>query len=261
MADVVGRARQHSVGDLLHRTARRYPGKVAVVSGDLRVTYAEFDAAVNRAAHALAARGLRKGDRLALLSHNCWQYAVLTFATARLGVVLVPVNFMLNADEIAYILGHSGASGVVAEDALAPTAEKALATAGIEGGVRGWISLSGAAPAREWEDVDAWWSEGTDAAPDVLVGDDDPLRLMYTSGTESRPKGVMLSSRSLISQYVSCVIDGEMSPDDIEVHTLPMYHCAQLDCFFSVDVYLGATSIILPGPTPRCCWRRSSGRR
>ena len=60
----------------------------------------------------------------------------------------------------------------------------------------------------------------------------------------------MLSSRSLISQYVSCVADGGMSADDVEVHSLPMYHCAQLDCFFCVDVYLGATSIILPGPDP-----------
>ncbi|MFE9100885.1 acyl-CoA synthetase [Actinomadura geliboluensis] len=250
MSDSVARARQHSVGDLLHRTARRYPGKLAVVSGELRVTYAEFDVAVNRAAHALAARGLAKGDRIALLSHNCWQYAVIAFATAKLGVVLVPVNFMLNADEVAYIVGHSGASGIIAEDALAPTAEKALATAGVEGGVRGWIGLSGAPAGDGWEDVDAWWSAGPEVAPDVLVADDDPLRLMYTSGTESRPKGVMLSSRSLISQYVSCVIDGEMSPDDVEVHTLPMYHCAQLDCFFSVDVYLGATSIILPSPEP-----------
>jgi len=58
----------------------------------------------------------------------------------------------------------------------------------------------------------------------------------------------MLSSRSLIAQYVSCAIDGGMSGDDVEVHALPMYHCAQLDCFFSVDVYLGATSHILPGP-------------
>ena len=73
---------------------------------------------------------------------------------------------------------------------------------------------------------------------------------MYTSGTESRPKGVMLSSRSLIAQYVSCVVDGGMSADDVELHSLPLYHCAQLDCFFSVDVYLGATSIILPGPDP-----------
>ncbi|WP_255218854.1 acyl-CoA synthetase [Actinomadura formosensis] len=250
MAESVARARQHSVGDLLHRTARRYPDRVAVVDGDLRVTYAEFDVAVNRAAHALAARGLGKGDRIALLSHNCWQYAVLAFATAKLGVVLVPVNFMLNADEIAYIVGHSGASGIIAEDALAATAEKALATAGVRDGVRGWIGLSGAAPAEGWEDVDPWWREGPSSAPDVLVGDDDPLRLMYTSGTESRPKGVMLTSRSLISQYVSCVIDGEMSADDVEVHSLPMYHCAQLDCFFSVDVYLGATSIILPVPDP-----------
>jgi fatty-acyl-CoA synthase len=246
----IARSRQHSVGDLLHRSARRYPDKLAVVAGDRRVTYAEFDVAVNRVAHALADRGLATGDRLALLSHNSWQYAVLAFATAKLGVVLVPVNFMLGSDEIAYILRHSGASGMVAEDALAGTAEKALATAGIEGGVRGWIPLSGAAPDVGWEDVDDWWTAGPTDAPDVAVGDDDPLRLMYTSGTESRPKGVMLSSRSLISQYVSCVVDGGMSADDVELHALPMYHCAQLDCFFSVDVYLGATSIILPGPDP-----------
>jgi len=247
-AAAIARARQHSVGDLLHRTARRDPDKLAVVAGALRVTYAEFDAAVNRTAHVLAARGLGKGDRLALLSHNCWQYAVLAFATAKLGVVLVPVNFMLTAHEIAYILDHSGATGIVAEDALVPAAAEALGSR--TGGVRGVIRLSGAAPADGWEDVDGWWREGPADAPDVAVADDDPMRLMYTSGTESRPKGVMLSSRSLISQYVSCAIDGGMSADDIEVHSLPMYHCAQLDCFFSVDVYLGATSVILPGPDP-----------
>ena len=246
----VARARQHSVGDLLHRSAARYPGKLAVVAGDLRVSYAEFDAAVNRAAHALADRGLAKGDRLALLSHNCWQYVLLVFAAARIGVVLVPVNFMLGPEEIAFILRHCGACGMVAEGGLAATADKALAAAGVEGGIRGWIGLSGTAPAAGWEDVDDWWRSGDDSSPDAGIADDDPLRLMYTSGTESRPKGVMLSSRSLISQYVSCVVDGGMSADDVEVHALPMYHCAQLDCFFCVDVYLGATSVILPGPDP-----------
>jgi fatty-acyl-CoA synthase len=240
----ITRARRHSVGDLLHRTARRTPDKLAVVAGDLRVTYAEFDTAVNRAAHALAARGFGKGDRLALLSHNCWQYAVLVYATARLGVVLVPVNFMLTAQEVGYILEHSGASGVVAEDALVPTAQAAIGDRPVR--VRAAI---GASP-EGWENLDDWWRTGPATEPDVAVADDDPLRLMYTSGTESRPKGVMLSSRSLISQYVSCAIDGEMTGDDVEVHALPMYHCAQLDCFFSVDVYLGATSIILPGPDP-----------
>jgi fatty-acyl-CoA synthase len=73
---------------------------------------------------------------------------------------------------------------------------------------------------------------------------------MYTSGTESRPKGALLSSRSLLWQYVSCVVDGQMETDDVELHTLPLYHCAQLDCFLGPDVYVGATSIILPGPDP-----------
>src|SRR4051794_19436689 len=162
----IAQARQHSVGDLLRRTAARYPDKLAVVAGDLRFTYAEFEAAANRAAHALAARGLAKGDRLALLSHNSWQYAVLAFATAKLGVVLVPANFMLGPDETAFIIRHSGAAGMVSEDALATTAEKALAAAGVDG-VRGWIGLSGAAPAPGWEDVDDWFRTGDETAPDV----------------------------------------------------------------------------------------------
>src|SRR5215213_8378110 len=160
MADSVGHARQHSIGDLLRRTARRYPQKLAVVDGARRLTFAEFDAAVNRCANALAARGLAKGDRLALLSHNCWQFGALAFATARLGVVLVPVNFMLTADEVAYILRHSGATAMVAEDVLVETAEKALETALRPDALRGWIGLSGAPAVAGWEDVDGWLLDG-----------------------------------------------------------------------------------------------------
>lgn len=246
----IARSRQHAVGDLLRRTAARYPDKLAVVEGEVRVTFSEFDAAVNRCARALLERGATKGDRLAILSHNCWEYVVLAFAAARTGVILVPVNFMLNADEIAYILGHSGATGLVVEDDLAATAADALDRAGTDDGIRGRISRSPGAALDGWEDVGSWWRTGDDTPVHVDVFDDDPLRLMYTSGTESRPKGAMLSSRSLISQYVSCIVDGGMSVDDVEVHALPLYHCAQLDCFFSVDVYLGATSIILPDPEP-----------
>ena len=90
-----GLARRQGIGDMLHRTASRVPGKLAIVCGATRLTFAELEAAVSRTAAALAAEGLKKGDRLALLSHNCWQFAVLSFATARLGVIFVPVNFML----------------------------------------------------------------------------------------------------------------------------------------------------------------------
>ena len=160
----VGRARQHSVGDLLHRTARRYPDKLAVVAGDRRITYAEFDAAVNRVAAALAARGLAKGDRLALLSHNSlavrgdWRSPPPGWASCS-----CRSTSCSGADEIAFILRHSGATGMVVEDALAPTAEKALAAAGVDGGVRGWIRAVRRGAAAGWEDVDDWWTDGPDA--------------------------------------------------------------------------------------------------
>ncbi len=242
---LVARARQHALGDIPRRTAERSPDKVGLVDGDLRLTYRELDARIDRVAAALADRGLVKGDRLALLSRNCWQFVVLSFATARLGVVLVPVNFMLRAEEVAFILEHSGATAFVCEDGLAPVAEQALTVSGARPTLLGRIGAGAAG----WEDV-ADWVTHDGVPPEVVVADDDPLRLMYTSGTESRPKGVLLSSRSLMWQYVSCVVEGGMSADDVEVHALPLYHCAQLDCFLGPDVYLGATSIVLRAPDP-----------
>jgi len=95
--DVVATARHHSLGDIPRRSARRHPDKVAIIDGDVRLTFAEFDGLVDRAAAALSDNGYSPGDRVALLARNCWQYAVLAFATARAAVVLVPINFMLTA--------------------------------------------------------------------------------------------------------------------------------------------------------------------
>src|SRR3954466_14496169 len=114
--ELVRAARQQSLGDLPRRSARRYPDKVAIIDGATRLTFAELDAAVDRAAAAMADAGLAKGDRLAPLCPHCWQCAVLDVATARIGVVLVPVNFMLGAHEIAFILERSGARAFVVED-------------------------------------------------------------------------------------------------------------------------------------------------
>ncbi len=256
---LIPQARHQALGDLPRRTANRFPDKLALVDGDTRLTFAELEALISRTTAALDAAGLQKGDRLALLSHNCWQFVVLSFATARLGVTLVPVNFMLGPDEIAYILDHSESSAFVVEEALVKTAEAALSSAAA-GSVRIKAVIgSGSAEAADggpdgWVDVRTWF-EHDGEAPTVIVEDDAPLRLMYTSGTESRPKGAELSSRSLMWQYVSCIVDGGMESGDVEVHSLPLYHCAQLDCFLGPDMYLGATSIILPGPDPAALLR------
>ncbi|MBS1894915.1 MAG: acyl-CoA synthetase [Actinobacteria bacterium] len=249
-AGFVEEARSFALGDLLRRSALRYPDKLALVAGDVRWTFSEFDTAVDRVAGNIAARGIAKGDRVAVLSHNGWEFAVVSFGLARLGAVMVPINFMLTAAEVAFILEHSGATGAFVEDSLHPVIDEALRIAGNDLSLRGWIALAGESPAADWEPIDAWVTDETAAPPAVHVADDDPLRIMYTSGTESRPKGALLSSRSLIAQYMTCIVDGRMEHDDVEVHSLPMYHCAALDCFFGPDVYLGATSVILPRPEP-----------
>ncbi|MDA8117343.1 MAG: acyl-CoA synthetase [Actinomycetota bacterium] len=243
-------ARSHSLADLLHRSAARFPAKTALIDGETSFTFAQLDAAVSATAGALLDRGLSKGDRVAILSRNSWQFAVLSFACARAGLVFVPINFMLKANEVQFILEHSEAIAVVADDgALVGTLTEALELAGIEPVLRGWIGPEGSRVPEGWESVSAW-ARGVPREIGVVVADDDPIRIMYTSGTESRPKGALSSSRSLITEYVSSIVDGGMTGDDVDLHTLPLYHCAQLDCFLGPDIYLGATSIVLPAPDP-----------
>jgi len=240
---LIRRARGQQLGDMLRRTAARTPTRTALVFRDQTDSFATLDASVNRAANALAARGIEKGDRVALFTHNNRAFVVLRFALARLGAITTPVNFMLTAPDVAYILDHSGACMIIAEDALCPVADAALAEAGRDM-PRFAIPHAGVTAPEGWQPV----SELLDH-PDASevwrdVGSDDPIQMMYTSGTESRPKGALLTSGALYAQYASCIIDGEMTEDAVSLHCLPLFHCAQLDCFLSPDIYMGVTSIL-----------------
>ncbi|MCV6974554.1 acyl-CoA synthetase [Mycobacterium bourgelatii] len=246
MHDVIAQARSQSLGDIPRRSAHRQPDKTAIIDGNVVLSFAEFEHLVGRAAAALHDKGFAPGDRLALLARNCWQYAVLAFATARAGVILVPVNFMLTAEEVGFILGHSKVSGFIVQDEFLTTAEEAIRSAGQRCAVRTTATLT--------DDFADWLTTAT-VTPHHHIQDDQVVRLMYTSGTESHPKAVMHSSRSLIGNYISTIIAGEKSADDVEIHSLPLYHCAQLDNFLIPDIYLGATSIILPRPEPETVLR------
>ena len=242
------RARRHTIGDLLDRTAKLYPDKLAVAHNDVRQTYAQLDETVNRFANALAQRGVVKGDRIAILSHNSHAFVVAYYALAKLGAISVPVNFMLVGPEVAYILGQCEAKGILVEPALVQVAADALTEPAVDAAMTLRAGLGDCGPG--WEDALAWMDHPDAAAPDVEISDDDCLQLLYTSGTESRPKGAMMASRNLIAQYLSCTVDGEMAHEDIEIHALPLFHTAALHACLSTDIYVGATSIILDGPDP-----------
>ena len=245
-------ARSHALGDLLRRSAKRDPDRPAIAYRSTRQTYAELDETVNRTANALAARGIEPGERVALYAHNSYGFVVASLAIAKLGVILVPVNFMLGPAEVAFVLEHSGAVGLIVEDELLAVALAALQTA--QGAasvrVRAVISDEPAQAPDGWDALDTWFEHPDAREPDATIADDDPVALLYTSGTESRPKGAALTSRSLITQFVSCIIDGEMTRDDVEIHAMPLYHCAQLYCFLMPGRDLGAMNVIAPRPEP-----------
>src|SRR6185436_11059124 len=194
---------RHTLGDLLRRTAARLPGKTAVICGEVTWTYAELDRIVNRFANGLAALGVVAGERVAIVSRNSHAFVVLRFALARLGAVLVPINFMLNADEVAYVLRHAGARLLaVGPDFVA------LATAAIarDTAVQQLIWLPGEAPSSAPEGMLAFDAvlSADDAPPAVELDSRALAQIVYTSGTEAKPKGAMLSHEAVLWEYVSC---------------------------------------------------------
>ena len=184
--------RRQTLADLLRRTAIRLPNKLAIACGDTRWTYAEFDALVTRLAAGLSQRGIGRGDRVAVLARNSHGFAALRFALARLGAILVPINFMLKADEVAYILRHAGAKTLATDSGLAPLGQAAAA---MNTEVKDFIWLPSEDPSEpvggmaSFHDLAAC----TDALPDTSLQSTDLLQIVYTSGTESSPKGAMLT--------------------------------------------------------------------
>ena len=241
--------RRQTLGDLLRRSAARNPHKTAIVCGDVSWTYAEFDALCNRLANGLAASGIRSGERVAILSRNSHGFAAVRFALAKMGAVIVPINFMLNAEEVAYILRHSGAKVLcVGPDMI----ELARAAATHDTQVARMIWVPGedpATPPAGMEHFEGLLSaDASEPVSDVTA--QSLLQIIYTSGTESLPKGAMLTHDAVCWEYVSCLVEGEVAGRDLILHALPLYHCAQLDVFLGPGVYTGATNVITSKPVP-----------
>ncbi|MDI3257044.1 MAG: acyl-CoA synthetase [Kyrpidia sp.] len=243
----IGRARRHTIGDTLRRSRARHPDKLALKWKGESVTYRELDERVNRLANGLLAAGVAKGDRIAILSKNCLDFVILWFAAARTGAVFVPVNFMLGADEVRYILEHSESAGFFAAPDLLETAEKAAE--GLD-----FVRFRGVVDTAEsrgpWRSVADWSAGRPETEPEVDIDDGDVVNILYTSGTESRPKGVMLTHRCLIAEYVSVIVDGELTAREMIVHALPLFHSAQLHVLLGPQMYLGASGVIIEGPAP-----------
>ena len=241
--------RRQTLADTLRRSAVRVPDRLGLACGATRWTYRELHAVCERLAAGLAARGLQRGDRVAVLARNSHGFVALRYALTRLGAVLAPINFMLQPEEAAFILNHSGARMLACDTGMAEVARKSAALAPQVSEFLWLPSEEETSPVEGMTNILALIEAGGEppaTGPDSF----DVAQIVYTSGTESRPKGVQLTHDAILWQYVSCMVDAEISGGDVTVHALPLYHCAQLDVFLGPSIYAGGVNVVTAKPVP-----------
>ena len=221
----------------LKRSAYVYPNKVAVVHGERRYTYRQFEERANRLASALRARGLRHLDRVAFIAPNTPAMLEAHFGVPAGGLVLVPINTRLSSDEIGYILKHSGSKLVFVDHEM-------------EGLVKP-LDL-GAVPVIRIDDTGAagdpyedFIAQGSPEPCEPWIEDEyETISINYTSGTTGRPKGVMVHHRGAYLNALGETIETTLTADARYLWTLPMFHCNGWCFTWGVTAH-GATHVCL----------------
>jgi fatty-acyl-CoA synthase len=228
----VAAGRSATVDGVLRRSARRTPERVAIHYRDRSWTYAELDEAVSRAAQVLRSSGLAPGDRVGAYGHNSDAYLIGFLACARGGLVHVPVNQNLTGGDLAYIIEQAGCGLVLADPDLAgnlPAGTRALAL-------------------RDTDDSLLARLDATTPYDGPEPRGEDLTQLLYTSGTTALPKGAMLTHRALVHEYLSAITALDLQAGDLPVHSLPLYHSAQMHVFLLPYLAVGAVNVILDTP-------------
>ncbi|MBU8822989.1 acyl--CoA ligase family protein [Mycolicibacterium goodii] len=226
---------------LRQRSAQAFPDRLAVVDGELRLTYSDFSQRCDRVTSALAASGVCRGDRVAALCANSHIMLELHQAVPARGAVLVPLNTRLAFEEMQYIIGHSGARMVIATREFADRARDLACDAGIDVVIEG-------------EGYDAWLPDVESPEDQLEVDERDLLAINYTSGTTGRPKGVMYHHRGAYLQAVAMAYHTRLDPATGYLWTLPMFHCNGW-CFTWAVGAAGGTHVCLRTIDPAEIWR------
>jgi acyl-CoA synthetase (AMP-forming)/AMP-acid ligase II len=231
-------------GDMLRRSAERFPAKCAIAGPTGRLSYAELDVAANRLAHALRVTGAASGAKVAMLSRNLTEYGVVFFGAARSGLVLVNVSIQYAVQELAYVLDKSDACTLIVDAQLLARAGEALAQCPKIKTVV-CIGAHGSDGPAGTVDFDAFLAGHPDSAPDVVLGEDMPFCMTYTGGTTGRPKGVLCSHRARSLTAHTVVVEEALDERDVVAIVTPLFHVAALNIMFQPAVLVGATCVFV----------------
>ncbi|MGL4396974.1 MAG: class I adenylate-forming enzyme family protein [Hyphomicrobium sp.] len=229
-----------NLGEMLTAHARLYPDKPGARDLERSLSFRDWNARACRLANALLGLGLRTGDRVAILAYNCLEWAEIYAATAKAGLVAVPVNFRLTAREAAYIIENAEASAIIVQDELSGVIEDMGALLPV---ARDRIIAFGRTPITGYRDYENLIGAASDAEPHQKHGLSDPWTLMYTSGTTGNPKGAIRSHRGGANMALVTAIELGLNRDDGALLVMPMCHANSL-YFFGAFSYCGATTTI-----------------
>jgi len=215
--------------------------KEAVVDGNRRLTYGELECKSNQLAQGLQQMGVRHGDRCAILAYNCLEYVMAIFATAKLGVIIVPLNWRLSIPELAFNLNDSGTETLIYDKSFEDTAKDLQAQTNIQRTII--IGETQNPQATRLEDLLASQPKKS-PQPDQEVDLDTPHIIMYTAGTTGKPKGAMLSQGASFYNAINLMGDMQFGPDDRNLSVLPMFHIGGIGLFTLPILYVGGTVVI-----------------
>ena len=207
--------------EFARRTRRLHGAREAVVDGDLRLTYEEFFDRCDRWSAALQGLGVGQGDRVATIAPNTHAQLAAFYAVPQLGAVLVPMNYRLTADDFVYMVNHSGSTVLCVHSDYLDTID---AVRGQLPGVRHFVAFEGGAGRAGWLDYESLIASTSPVFARPEIGERDLLTINYTSGTTSRPKGVMITHRNAYMNSVGTLLHLRLGVADRYLWTLPMFH-------------------------------------
>ena len=212
--------------DVLHRHTYVYPNEEALVFENTRRTYKQLGSRVHRLTNALIDIGVKKGERIAVLLENCIQYMEIYFGIANAGAVIVPLNYRLNPNEMKSILQDAEAAILFLSGNFIGSFED------IKSSLRNidhYILIDDEAPG--FLNYEQMLENASANEKVVLVGENDDFCILYTSGTISLPKGVLLSHKNVVANIMNQCIELQIKPGSINLHMAPLYHSSHAHAF------------------------------
>ena len=232
-----------AMGDILKRVARRYPNREALIDGEVRLTYREFNSRVNRFSRALQRMGMRSGDVVAILSFNRHEYLEAYFACAKLSCILNILNWRLTNDEIDLQCRLSKSRVLLVDHGLETQFSEVVTRARDR---HAHVVIIGGSPdTGDNMDFDALLQcESSDEPDTMLPQTSDPVLLLYTSGTTGSPKGALLTQENFLWNGITFLYHAELTRRDKLLQPMPLCHVGGIHMLTAAFILKGLPIVL-----------------